>query len=81
MQIHLRERVRRFTTVAADGSLRRWHEAHLLVAADLRCAIQVARLFRQRGLVVVRHGQPARLVLIGITARRVCPPSSVRPWR
>lgn len=64
MQRRLAERLRCWTCVPALGSLRRWHEAHVLVAADARQLVRLARLFRQRGIVVVERGQPARLVLL-----------------
>jgi len=64
MQRRLAQRLRRFVVVAADGRLGRWHEAHLLVAADARGMLRLARMFRQRGVVVARQGQRARLVLL-----------------
>ena len=64
MQRCLAERLRRFVVVPADGMLGRWHEAHLLVAADTPRMLRTARLFRQRGVVAMRRGQPARLVLL-----------------
>lgn len=64
MQRRLCECLRRYRTLPADGSLHRWHEQHLLVIADPRPVIRLARLFRQCGVVVVRLGQPARLVLV-----------------
>jgi len=65
MQRRLEERLRRHVTLRAGGSLRRWHEAHLLVAADPRPVVRLARLFRQRGVVLVARHQAARLVLLG----------------
>ena len=64
MQCRLAERLRRHVNRPASGSLRRWHEAHLLVAADPRPIVRLARLFRQRGVVVVTRRQAARLVLL-----------------
>lgn len=64
MQLRLRHRLRRFTVADAEGSLLRWHEAMLLVTGDPRPLIRIARIFRQRAVVVVRRGQPARLVLV-----------------
>jgi hypothetical protein len=64
MQRRLGEWLRRFVVVPADGTLGRWHEAHLLVAADLRRMLRIARIFRQLGLVMLRRGQPARLLLL-----------------
>ena len=64
MQGHLSERLRRYVSRPASGSLRRWHEAHLLVAADKRPIVRLARVFRQRGVVLVARRRPARLVLL-----------------
>ncbi len=64
MQRRLEQRLRRYVTLAAGGSLRRWHEGHLLVAADPRPVVRLARLFRQRGVVVAARHQRARLVLL-----------------
>jgi hypothetical protein len=68
MQRHLAERLRRRRYLPAGGSLHQWHEAHLLVAAPPRQLLRLARLFRQRGIVVVSERHPARLVLL-----RWCP--------
>ena len=64
MQRRLAERLRRLAVVPADGTLGRWHEAHLLVAVDLRRMLRIARIFRQLGVVAMRRGRPARLVLL-----------------
>ncbi len=64
MQARLHERLRRFVVCAADGVLKRWHEAHLFIVADPRRMSRIARIFRQRAIVVVQRGQPARLVLL-----------------
>jgi hypothetical protein len=64
MQLRLQERLRRFSVCAADGVLNRWHEAHLLVAADPRRMSRIARQYRQCAIVVVQRGHPARLVLL-----------------
>jgi hypothetical protein len=64
MQLRLRQRLRRFTIADAESSLLRWHEAMLLVTGDPRPLIRIARIFRQCAVVVVRRGQPARLVLV-----------------
>jgi hypothetical protein len=63
MQIRLRERLRRVVTAPADGVLRRWHEAHVLVAGDPRRAARLARLYRQRGIVVLRRGRRTQLMV------------------
>ncbi len=64
MQRRLREHLRRTLIMCADGALRRWHEAHILVAGNPRRTERIARRFRQRGIVIVRPGQRARLVLL-----------------
>lgn len=64
-QCRLRERLRRFGSVSADGTLGRWHEAHLLVAVpDMRRMVRLARIFRQRAVVVIQRGHPAKLVVL-----------------
>lgn len=64
-QRRLRERLRRFGSVPADGALERWHEAHLLVVvADMRPMVRLGRMFRQRALVVIRRGHTAKLVVL-----------------
>jgi hypothetical protein len=62
LQQGLKQRLRRYSTVPADGSWQRWHEEHLLLFADLRFAMKLARQFRQAGIVVVKRGQPAALM-------------------
>ncbi|HUB44772.1 MAG TPA: DUF3293 domain-containing protein [Acetobacteraceae bacterium] len=64
MQRSLAERLRRHAGLPANGSLHRWHEAHLLTTAHPRRLLRLARLFRQRGVVVVKCHQPARLMLL-----------------
>jgi hypothetical protein len=64
MQQRLRQWLRRRVVVEAEGSLHRWHEAMLLVAGDVRPAIRLAARFRQRGVVILRRGQKARLRLL-----------------
>ncbi len=66
MQRCLAERLRRFVVVPADGTLGRWHEAHLLVAADVRRMLRMARMFRQLGVVAVRRGQPGPVGTVAI---------------
>jgi hypothetical protein len=65
MQQQLRQHLRRFKVVDAQGSLRRWHEAMLLVAGDARPMVRVAGRFRQRAVVILRQGDKARLRLLG----------------
>jgi hypothetical protein len=70
-QRRLRERLRRFRSLPGDGRLGHWHEAHLLVGvADFRPVVHVARVFRQRAIVVVRAAHPAQLVLLGYRRAR-----------
>ena len=64
MQRRLRQCLRRFTVVDAEGSLHRWHEAMLLVAGDPRPVVRLAVRFRQRAVVVLRRGRKARLRLL-----------------
>jgi hypothetical protein len=63
MQRRLAERLRRFAVIPADGTLGHWHEVHLLVVTDVRRMLRLARIFRQLGVVAMRRGRPARLVL------------------
>jgi hypothetical protein len=66
MQARLRERLRRFRSLPADGRLGRWREAHLLVGGtDVRRVLYVARVFRQRAIVVILLSRPAKLVQLG----------------
>jgi hypothetical protein len=58
----LKQRLRRYSTVPAEGSWRRWHEQHVLLIADPRYAMTLARQFRQAAVVVVKRGQPAALM-------------------
>ena len=67
MQHCLRVRLRRFRIVQASGTLGRWREDHVLVHADPRRMIRVARVFRQRAVLVVRRGQAAELVVLAQT--------------
>jgi hypothetical protein len=64
MQQRLRLCLRRFVVIDADGSLHRWREAMLLVGGDPRPFIRLAARFRQRGIVILRRGQKARLQLL-----------------
>jgi hypothetical protein len=64
MQRALRQRLRRFPMLTGRGVLHQWEEEHLLVAIDPRRLLGLARLFRQRGVLVLRLRQPVRLVLL-----------------
>ncbi len=66
MQRRLRQCLRRFRAIDAHGSLRRWHEDMLLVAAgDPRPVVRLAARFRQRAVVILRDGDRTRLRLRG----------------
>ena len=62
MQRRLTQRLRRYSTVPAEGAWRQWHEQHLLLFADPRIGLKLARTFRQAAIVVVKRGQPAALI-------------------
>jgi hypothetical protein len=64
MQVRLRQHLSRFRWLCADGRLRRWREAHLLVLAPAAPVRRVARVFRQRAVVIIRQSAPARLALL-----------------
>jgi hypothetical protein len=64
MQERLLQRLRRFVVVDAEGVLHRWREAMLLAAGDPRPIIRLAVCFRQRGVVLLRDGHEARLLLV-----------------
>jgi hypothetical protein len=70
------EAIRRLPSAAGHGGWRRWREAHHLVAADPRRLLVLARRFRQRAIVVVARGAPARLTFSLAPAdggRAACP--------
>lgn len=60
----LRDATRRIPRAEGWGRAAGWGEQHLLLATDPRRAVVIARRFRQNAIVVVRRGQPARLVLL-----------------
>jgi hypothetical protein len=62
MQIRLKARLRRRTTLPAAGEWRSWREEHLLVLAEPGLILRLARQFRQAAIVVVRRGQAAALM-------------------
>jgi hypothetical protein len=64
MQRRLRQCLRRFKILDAEGSLHRWHEAMLLVAGDPRPVVRLAVRFRQRAVVMLRRGRKVRLRLL-----------------
>lgn len=64
MQARLREHLRRRPCVAANGSLGRWAEDHLLVVGMAPPVVRLARRFRQNAVVVIVRGRPVRLALL-----------------
>ena len=64
MQRCLQERLRGCASLPADGSFRSWREAHFLVLREIRWVLRLARVFRQRAVVVVRPGRAACLVIL-----------------
>jgi hypothetical protein len=64
MQTRLRHGLGRRQVLSGRGTLGRWSEAHVLVFGDPRPILRLARLYRQNGIVIVRHLQAARLVII-----------------
>jgi hypothetical protein len=63
MQARLAQALRRRPVLSANGSWRRWAEAHLIVFGDVRPVCRLTGPFRQTAIVIVRRGQPARLRL------------------
>jgi hypothetical protein len=63
MQQRLRQALRRHAILSGTGSLGRWSEAHWLVFGDPRPVQRLARLYRQNGIVIVRRGQTAQVVI------------------
>ncbi len=64
MQSRLRAHARRWPVTDAAGGLGTWHEDHLLVMADPRPSRVLARRFRQRAIVILLPGRPARLCIL-----------------
>lgn len=64
MQQRLRLRLRRFSVLEAEGSLKHWREAMLLIGGPPAQAVRLGRQFRQRAVVVLRQGARVRLVLL-----------------
>lgn len=56
--------IRCLPSIPGEGFRGRWREPHLLIGADARRLAVIARRFRQRGLVLVARGAPARLKLL-----------------
>jgi Protein of unknown function (DUF3293) len=64
MQIRLRDAVGRRPVLSGHSNAGHWSEAHLLVFGDPRPILRLARHYRQHALVMIRHSQSARLVVI-----------------
>jgi hypothetical protein len=64
MMRRLDEYARRLPRKAGRGVGRNWWEEHVLLGADPRRVIALARRFRQRGVVIVAVGQAPRLVVL-----------------
>jgi hypothetical protein len=64
MRQSLLSATRRYRVLPATGVWRGWQEVHLLLLCDPRPALRLARIFRQRAVVVVRLHQPATVVLL-----------------
>lgn len=64
MMWRLHEHAGRLPRKAGRGVGRNWWEEHLLLGADPRRVIVLARRFRQGGVVIVRVGQAPRLVVL-----------------
>jgi Protein of unknown function (DUF3293) len=63
MHLRLTQVLRRRCILSGTGSWRSWSETHVLIFGDVRGAYRLMRLFRQNGIVIIRRGQPARLML------------------
>lgn len=62
MLVRLRQAARRLPGAPGEGSAQGWAERHWLLGGDPRRLAALGRRFRQTAIVVVRVGQPARLV-------------------
>ncbi len=63
MQARLAQALRRRRVLPANGTWRRWSEAHLIVFGDVRPVCRLAGPFRQNAIVIVGRGHPAQLRL------------------
>ena len=82
MLARLREAARRLPRAEGRGIGRGWAEAHLLLAADPRRVLVLARRFRQHAVVAVRVGAPARVLHAhGVTLPVPTPPPRGRRSR
>jgi hypothetical protein len=64
MQSRLRRDLARRPVMRGRSIAGHWSEAHLLVFGDPRPICRLARHYRQYGIVILRLGQPARLVVV-----------------
>jgi hypothetical protein len=48
----------------AAGAWRGWHEAHVVVGIGAARGRVLSRRFRQHGFLLLRRGQPVRLVVL-----------------
>jgi hypothetical protein len=62
MQRCLAQAAHRWPVLPASGHWRRWCESHFVIFAPRPCMRVLARRFRQHGIVILRRGQPARLI-------------------
>ena len=67
MQARLRQCLRRFVVIEAEGTLGGWREAMLLVTGDARPVVRLARRFRQCAVVILCCGRNTRLQLLAAT--------------
>ena len=86
MLARLREAARRLSRAEGWGRGEGWAERHLLIAADPRRIAVLARRFRQRAVVVLCRGRPARLVPVCVEETRAgrteapAPPQGISMW-
>jgi hypothetical protein len=81
MLARLREAARRLPCAEGWGRGAGWAERHLLIAADPRRVVVLARRFRQRAIVVLVRGRPARLVPVPAPPRGgTCARAPASPW-
>jgi Protein of unknown function (DUF3293) len=64
MEQRMRQMLRRFTVLDAEGCLHDWRESMLLVGGAPRKLICIAMRFRQSAIVILRRGLRARLSLV-----------------
>lgn len=64
-QAALRDAVRRLPQCEGWSGANAWWEHNLLLPADARRLVALARRFRQRAILLLRRGQPARIIWLG----------------